>query len=212
VFDCKVEADQATLAEAPVIGSFLGEAAAEHFAAVQAYLDRYGIAYRIDPRMVRGLDYYQRTVFEVVATGLGSQNAILGGGRYDGLVRELGGPEVPGFGFAIGMERLVSLMPEGKQVSGAADLVMVCLGQEGLDGGVDLARRLRGAGLNIAMPVAVRPMGAQMKRAGRTGAPYALFVGATELEEGRYGLKNLETGEQEAVDEPTLLIRLGVTS
>lgn len=212
VFDCKVKEDQALLIDAPEIASFLGDEAAEHFSAVRALLDRYGIAYRVDPRMVRGLDYYQRTVFEVVSTGLGSQNAILGGGRYDGLVRELGGPEVPGFGFAIGMERLVSLMPEDRVVAGAADLVMICLGQEGLDGGVDLARRLRAAGLNVAMPVAVRPMGAQMKRAGRTGAAFALFVGADELETGRFGLKNLETGEQETVDERELLIRLGVNT
>ncbi len=210
VFDCKVEPDQALLADAPEILSFLGDEAAAHLDQVRALLDRYGIAYRIDPRMVRGLDYYQRTVFEVVASGLGSQNAILGGGRYDGLVRDLGGPEVPGFGFAIGMERLIALMPQDRSVAGDADLVLVCLGQEGLDGGVNLARRLRSAGLKVAMPMAVRPMGVQMRRAGRTGAPFALFVGTQELAEGRFGLKNLETGQQETVDEHELFIRLGV--
>jgi histidyl-tRNA synthetase len=210
VFDCKVEQDQALLREAPEILSYIGEAAGIHFARVRELLDAYGIAYRIDPRMVRGLDYYQRTVFEVLSTALGSQNAILGGGRYDGLVRDLGGPEVPGFGFAIGMERLVSLMPEDRFISSSADLVLICLGQEGLDGGIGLARRLRAAGLRVVMPAAIRPMGTQMKRAGRTGAPFALFVGGKELEEGRFGLKNLDTGKQETVDEPGLLIRLGV--
>ena len=210
VFDCKVEEDQALLADAPSILDFLGDEAAEHLAQVRSLLDRYGIAYRIDPRMVRGLDYYQRTVFEVLSTGLGSQNAILGGGRYDGLVRDLGGPEVPGFGFAIGTERLVSLMPADRRVAGGTDLVLVCLGREGLEGSVAIARRLRSAGLNVAMPVAVRPMGAQMKRAGRTGARYALFVGEKELQESRFGLKDLATGQQETVDEHELLARLGV--
>ncbi len=189
---------------------FLGDEPAEHLAQVRSLLDGYGIPYRIDPRMVRGLDYYQRTVFEVVSTGLGSQNAILGGGRYDGLVRDLGGPEVPGFGFAIGTERLVALMPEDRRVAGNADLVLVCLGREGLEGSIAIARRLRSAGLNVAMPVAVRPMGAQMKRAGRTGARYALFVGEKELQDSRFGLKDLETGQQETVDEHELLARLGV--
>lgn len=210
VFDCKVEQDQALLKEAPEILAYIGETAKDHFRKVRAQLDRYGIPYRIDPRMVRGLDYYQRTVFEVVSTGLGSQNAILGGGRYDGLVRDLGGPEVPGFGFAIGMERLVSLMPDDRVLSCGADVVLVCLGQEGLDGGVTLAAKLRAAGLSVAMPVAVRPMGAQMKRAGRTGARFALFIGEKELAEGRFGLKNLETGDQETVDEQDLPARLGV--
>ncbi len=210
VFDCKVEEDQALLADAPSIPDYLGTDAAEHLAQVRSLLDRYGIAYRIDPRMVRGLDYYQRTVFEVVSSGLGSQNSILGGGRYDGLVRDMGGPDVPGFGFAIGMERLVSLMPEDRKVPGDADLVLICLGREGLDGSVSIARRLRSAGLNVAMPVSVRPMGAQMKRAGRTGARYALFVGEKELQENRFGLKDLATGKQETVDEHELLARVGV--
>jgi len=149
---------------------------------------------------VRGLDYYQRTVFEVVATGLGAQNALLGGGRYDGLVEELGGPSIPGFGFAAGMERLVLVMGENARQGAETDLLLIGLGEAGFRASLGMARTLRASGLRVAMPLAERPMGAQLKRAERLGARFALFVGATELERGRYGLKNLASGEQIEVD------------
>ena len=201
VFDCKVDADRKLLEDAPRMSDSLCDPCAEHFAAVRSALDGYAIPYVVDARLVRGLDYYQRTVFEVVATGLGAQNALLGGGRYDGLVEELGGPPIPGFGFAAGMERLVLVMGKSAGTQAAADLLLVGLGEVGFRASVGLARSLRARGLRVAMPLTERPMGAQLKRAERLGARFALFVGESELQRGRFGLKNLVTGEQIEVDE-----------
>ena len=201
VFDCKVEADQKLLEDAPDMAGSLCAPCAAHFGAVRATLDRFAIAYVVDPRLVRGLDYYQRTVFEIVAAGLGAQNALLGGGRYDGLVEELGGPAIPGFGFAAGMERMVLVMGQPAGSSAACDLLLVSLGEIGFQASIGIARTLRGRGVRVAMPLTDRPMGAQLKRAERLGARFALFVGQAELASGRFGLKNLASGEQIEVDE-----------
>jgi histidyl-tRNA synthetase len=208
MLDCKVEADRRMLADAPTMLEALCEECTEHFARVRSGLDRFGIPYRVNPSMVRGLDYYERTVFEVTASGLGAQNAILGGGRYDGLVETLGGPQVPGLGFAIGMERLLSLVPDDRGHKGATDVLVVALGAEGWVGAVDLTRRLRRAGIRAVVPLRERPMGAQLKRAGRLGARYALFVGADELHNGLYGLKDLATGTQVDLDEAGVIRRV----
>ncbi len=197
VFDCKVESDRALLAGAPTMLDVLCEPCAAHLAEVRRLLDAYGIPYRLDPRMVRGLDYYQRTVFEVLATGLGAQNSVLGGGRYDGLVAELGGPDLPGFGFAVGVERLLALIPPDRAESGAPGLAIVSIGARGWSASVELARRLRGRGVRVTMPLTERPLGAQLKRLERSGVEWALFVGEGELESGLYPLKHLPTGRQE---------------
>ncbi len=212
VFDCKVDADVRVLEDAPDVLAHLGEPARAHFDAVRAGLEASGIPYRVDRRMVRGLDYYQRTVFEVVAGGLGAQNAILGGGRYDGLVAELGGPDVPGFGFAIGMERLISLVPSGQVPGERVDVAVVTLGPEGFAAGAGMVRRLRRAGLRVVTPLLERPLGAQMKRAGRSGARFALFVGKDELAAGRFGFKDLASGEQVDATLDDVFRTLGVQS
>jgi histidyl-tRNA synthetase len=201
VFDCKVDADRKLLEDAPMMTGSLCAPCAAHFDAVRETLDGFSIPYVVDPRLVRGLDYYQRTVFEVVSTGLGAQNALLGGGRYDGLVEELGGPAIPGFGFAAGMERLVLVMGPSAKTNALPDLLLVGLGDTGFKASVGLAKSLRSRGLRVAMPLTERPMGAQMKRAERLGARFALFVGEAELASGRFGLKNLATGEQIEVDQ-----------
>lgn len=208
VFDCKVEADRALLADAPRVLDHLCRECSDHFGAVRSLLDAYRIDYVVDPRMVRGLDYYQRTVFEVVSGGLGSQNAILGGGRYDGLVADLGGPPVPGFGFAAGIERMILLMPESPEDEGALDVLLVTLGHEGWRAAVRMIRSLRAEGVRATMASCERPMGAQLKRADRLGARFALFVGETEIREGRYGLKDLRTGVQETVSEGEVAARV----
>lgn len=208
VFDCKVEQDVALLAGAPLMVDHLCEPCAGHFAEVRRRLDDFSVPYRVDPRMVRGLDYYQRTVFEVTARGLGAQNSILGGGRYDGLVEELGGPALPGFGFAIGLERLLLLVPEGRVPAARLDLWIVAIGDSGHATAIDLARRLRGAGLRVVMPLIPRPLGAQIKRAERGNARFALFVGG-EGEQGLYGLKDLASGEQVSMDEAGVIARAG---
>jgi len=208
ILDCKVEADRRVVADAPTMLGDLCGSCTDHFTSVRASLDRFGIPYRIDPRMVRGLDYYQRTVFEVLASGLGSQNAILGGGRYDGLVETLGGPPIPGFGFAIGMERLLSLVPQDRGRKSETDVLVVALGPAGWEGAVDVVRRLRRAGIRALAPVRERPMGAQLKRADRLGARFALFVGADEIDSGRFGLKDLSSGEQVALEERAVIERI----
>jgi histidyl-tRNA synthetase len=209
VFDCKIEEDRALLADAPLVLDHLCAPCSDHFAAVRHRLDGYRIPYRVDPRMVRGLDYYQRTVFEVTSSRLGAQNSILGGGRYDGLVAELGGPAVSGFGFAVGLERLVLLLPEERAPRAEVDLWVVALGAHGWGAAIPLVRRLRAAGLRVVMPLAERPMGAQLKRAERSRARFALFVGDAEIASGSYGLKDLATGEQTTVDEEGILARAG---
>jgi len=211
VFDCKVEEDQALLRGAPVVADHLCGECRDHFDAVRRAVDAYGIPHRIDARMVRGLDYYQRTVFEVTSSSssLGAQNAILGGGRYDGLVEELGGPPIPGFGFAAGMERLLMLLPEGRNEAKECDVLIVALGAEGFRASVGMARRLRASGLRVVVPLSERPMGAQLKRADKVGARFALFVGEAELASGRFGLKNLTTGEQVEVEEHGIVTLAG---
>jgi len=209
VLDCKVERDRALLAAAPTLLEGLCEPCAEHFATVRRGLDAAGVRYRIDARVVRGLDYYRRTVFEVLSARLGSQNAILGGGRYDGLVADLGGPAVPGFGFAMGMERAVLLLDESRVLRPRPDAILVPLGAAGLAPAHALAARLRRAGWSIVVTLVERPLAAQMKRADREGARFAVFVGQAEIERGAFGVKDLASGVQEALDERGLLARLG---
>jgi len=209
VFDCKVEHDRRILTQAPALLDGLCGECADHFAAVRGGLDAAGVSYRVDPRMVRGLDYYRRTVFEVLGRGLGAQDAILGGGRYDGLVEELGGPALPGFGFAIGMERAVQLLDAERVSQPRPDAIVVPLGGAGLAPAHALAALLRRAGWSVVVTLAERPLGAQMKRADREGARFAVFVGEDEIERGSYGVKDLASGVQESADERQLLERLG---
>jgi len=199
VFDCKVEQDRTLLEQAPKMLDLLCAPCAEHLSAVRAGLDAAGVNYVLDDRMVRGLDYYRRTVFEVTSKRLGAQDALLGGGRYDGLVRELGGADLPGFGFAMGMERTISLIDPERGSQPRFDVAVIGLGAAGFAGAQPLTARLRAAGLRVLSPLVERPMGAQLKRANRAGARYALFVGQDEMAAGRYGLKNLATGEQNDV-------------
>lgn len=205
VFDCKIEADRALLEGAPRVLEHLCAPCASHFDAVRTALDRGPIPYVVDPRIVRGLDYYERTVFEIVSGGLGAQNAIVGGGRYDGLVEALGGPAIPGFGFAAGIERMVLLLPGADGDRGRTDLLLVALGEAGFRASSPLASRLRAAGLRVVAPTRERPMGAQLKRADRVGARFALFVGETELATGRFGLKDLASGAQREVSEAEIV-------
>jgi histidyl-tRNA synthetase len=205
VFDCKIESDRQRLVDAPTMHETLCSPCAEHFSEVRRWLDEFGVRYEIDDRLVRGLDYYQRTVFEVVAEGLGAQNAILGGGRYDGLMEELGGPAIPGIGFAMGMERVLMLLDAERIPVERPSLALVGLGPEGWQACVGLARRLRGLGISVMAPLVERPMGPQLKRAAKERARYALFVGGEGLAQGDHELKNMDSGEQRTVGETELI-------
>ena len=209
-FDCKVPADRAIMSKAPAITDSLCAACRDHFDQVLALLRKLEIGHRIDPRMVRGLDYYRRTSFEVTLPGLGAQNALLGGGRYDGLIHELGGPEVPGFGFAVGEERLVMSLPESAAVpADTPEIVVVTLGEEGVARALGVARSLRRAGRNVVFdPQPGRSLKAQMRRAGDLQARFVLILGESEVREGAVTIKNMSDGTQERIDAERVEARL----
>jgi len=159
---------------------------------------------------VRGLDYYRRTSFEVTLPGLGAQNALLGGGRYDGLIHELGGPEVPGFGFAVGEERLVMSLPESAAVpADTPEIVVVTLGEEGVARALGVARSLRRDGRSVVFdPQPGRSLKAQMRRAGDLQARFVLILGESEVREGAVTIKNMSDGTQERIDAERVEARL----
>jgi histidyl-tRNA synthetase len=204
VLDCKKEPCQAATAGAPATVDHLCEPCREHFAGVRRGLDALDIPYDLAPRLVRGLDYYVRTTFEVQAGGLGSQNAVLGGGRYDHLVAELGGGDVPGIGWAAGIERLlIAAGKEGEPAPAQLEVFVVTLGERARATALPLVQALRERGLATGWDPAGRGLGGQMKRAGRSGARFAVLVGDDELERGQVALKDLASGEQgEAPLEP----------
>lgn len=201
VFDCKVDACKAVVKDAPVVSGFLCEACREHFSLVQQYLKGAEIDFVLDDRLVRGLDYYSRTTFEFQTERLGAQNAVAGGGRYDGLVSQLGGPDHPAIGFAVGMERAVALLREGgpDEVS-APDLFIAALGREAQQASFAWSIRLRKSGLWVESEYESKGLKAQMKRANRLGAKQVLIVGEDELASGKGVLRNMETKVQEEVE------------
>ena len=196
VFDSKDPRDQAVIDQLPIMKDHLSAANRDHFDEVCACLDDWGIAYEIEPRLVRGLDYYRRTVFEITSEALGAQDALLGGGRYDGLVAQMGGDDVPGVGFAAGLERLVLALPEAPPPA-ALDAYVVTARPEVRAAALRVMRELRAAGLRCTADFKERSMKAQMKAANRSGAPAAVILGPDELAKGACTLKWMETGDQQ---------------
>lgn len=204
VFDCKVASCQAVIADLPTITDSLDDASRAHFEQFKAHLDARGLAYTVNPRMVRGLDYYTRTAFEIVGhDGLGAQNTLIGGGRYDGLSETLGGPPTKGFGFAFGLDRMVMALPEAEaqrlRAHDAPDVFLVFLGDAARQHTFQVARDLRAAGVSVALEFEDRKMKKAMTSAAKSRARYALIIGDNEVSSGQYGLKNLATGEQESL-------------
>jgi histidyl-tRNA synthetase len=210
-FDCKVEADRAIMAGAPTITDYLCDACREHFQRVTGLLRAYGIRHRVEPRLVRGLDYYRRTSFEVTLQGLGAQNALLGGGRYDGLLAELGGPDLPGFGFAIGEERLVMSLPADAAASrGAPEVFIAALGESGVERALLIARGLRQAGRQVQLePLPGKSLKAQLRRANDLRARFVLILGDGEVRDRAVTIKRMSDGSQETIAEDRLEARLG---
>lgn len=208
IFDCKVPADQPIIDQLPHSENFLCDACRDHFAEVRRHLDAYGLAYRVSHRLVRGLDYYTRTTFEILGTSLGAQNALLGGGRYDHLVKQLGGPDRPGIGFAAGLERLVLALPEGAGEMDVADAFVVALGDPSWSAARILARDLRRAGLTTLIDYEGRSSKSQMKRANRSRARHMLILGEDELATNQVTVKTMETGEQQTVARADLVAHL----
>jgi histidyl-tRNA synthetase len=197
VFDCKVERCQNLLESAPMLIDHICEDCRAHFDEVKGYLERLGTSYVINPRIVRGLDYYMRTTFEVITDRLGSQNAIGGGGRYNGLVRDLGGPDVPAIGFAIGMERLILLLQqENREEVRVPRVFIAAMGEQPRARAFLVAQKLRGRGLETEMDYEVRSLKAQMRRADKSGAQYVLILGEDELTRREIQLRDMRTKVQ----------------
>jgi histidyl-tRNA synthetase len=198
VLDCKVERCKAATADAPAMLENLCPPCAGHFEEVQQFLQIAGTAYRINKRMVRGLDYYTRTTFELVTGLLGSQSAVAAGGRYDGLVADLGGPAIPGIGFAMGVER-ISLLLEAAGFSKPADLFIVALGDAAGKKAFQLMCRIQRLGFAVELDYDGKSMKSQMRRADKLACRYTLIVGETELATNRAPLKEMATGSQTEV-------------
>lgn len=207
VLDCKVPEDQAAIEALPRIADHLSAESREHFAEVLRELDLLGIRYRVSHRLVRGLDYYTRTTFEIVSGGLGAQNTVLGGGRYDGLVQELGGPAVCGIGFALGMERLHLLMPSLPDEP-RCEVYLAPLAAAGFDRALLLQRTLRQAGLRVLMDHEGRSFKARMKAADKLGARVVAILGDDELARGTWTLRDMHASSQTEAPEAELPERL----
>ena len=209
IFDCKVPADQPIIEKLPRISDFLDEGCRTHFAEVQSILKTVDVPFVINDRLVRGLDYYTRTAFEFTHGALGAQNAILGGGRYDGLSESLGGPSAPGIGFAIGEDRLVmSLKESAEAVIRKPDVYIAPLGAGMNREAARLARELRRHDLVVELGDESFRLRKSFETASKLGATFALIVGENEVTADSFALKNLETGEQISVPRHELAKRI----
>jgi histidyl-tRNA synthetase len=211
VLDCKVPEDQPIIDALPSIQDHLCEPCATHFHAVRTFLQDRGIAYEVKPRMVRGLDYYMRTTFEIVHGALGAQNSVLGGGRYDGLAEALGSRvHSPGIGFSIGEDRLVMSVEQEKPdaYKAALDLYIASMGAQAERVSAGVAYQLRTAGFSVEFGFDPK-LKRSLELANKLGARYCLIVGDNEIAAGKYGLKNMASGEQETVAPDDLAARLG---
>ncbi len=197
VFDCKAEKCQALLESAPMLIDYICEDCRAHFDAVRDYLEKLGTRYAVNPRIVRGLDYYMRTTFELITDRLGAQNAIGGGGRYNGLVRDLGGPNVPAIGFAIGMERLIMLLQQEQPKKVRTPRFFIAsLGEAPGVSAFLLVEQFRRRGLEAEMDYEGRSLKSQMRRADKSGARYVLILGEDELTRRQIQLRDMGTKTQ----------------
>jgi hypothetical protein len=196
--DSKVPEEQELIASLPKIGDHLCGPCREHFAEVKRYLELLGIPFKLDARLVRGLDYYVKTTFEVVSGDLGAQNSVLGGGRYDGLVRDLGGPDIPGVGFALGLERLVLILPP---VAGErrCDVFLAPLAAPAVDSALRLQHDLRASGLSVLLDPEGRSFKSRMKLADRLGARFVAILGDDEMARGVWSVRDMTGSSQEDV-------------
>ena len=191
--------------EFPKITDYLCQECEHHFARFCKHLDFFGIEYCVDPRLVRGIDYYTKTTFEVASSRLGAQDAVIGGGRYDDMMKEFGGPDICGIGFAMGMERLISVVPFARMKE--KFLYLAYLGEKAKRVGMDLARLVRREGIECLVEYKERSLKSQMSRANKLGAAWVLIIGEDEVKKGKFQLKNMETGiQEERTREETLKI------
>jgi len=207
VLDSKLEHEQPIIEKLPRIADHLCEDCKSHYAAVKKELELRGVEYHENWRLVRGLDYYMRTTFEITAKGLGSQNAVCGGGRYDGLVELLGGPPTKGIGFAIGEDRLIlSLQESGReQTQPGRSVYIVCIGEGSRSAALSTASNLRSEGFRVELPAVEQKVGKALGQADKLGIQFAVILGETEVSTGQYTVKTLSTGTQEKVEKSKLV-------
>jgi len=198
ILDCKVETCHELALKAPNIHEFLCDTCKNHFQGVQSYLEDLHIPTRLNPMMVRGLDYYVQTTFEAVSENLGAQNAVAGGGRYDGLVKQLGGPDIPGIGYAMGMERLIMILQDihKEPLSWPCDLFIATLGDKARRYGITLASKIRKEGKVCEFSYEPKSLKALMKPANRLNARCTAIIGEDELQRKEIVLRNMATREQ----------------
>lgn len=202
ILDCKEEGCKKASIGAPEITDYLCDDCHKKFEVVKHYLDGLGISYTVDPRLVRGLDYYTNTAFEIQYPPLGAQSAVCGGGRYDGLVEEIGGPSTPGIGFAIGLERLLlalemqNLIPAPKAQK---RVYIAALGEDAVAEGFKIQEELRGLGVLTDMDLQGRSLKGQMKQAGKLDSQFTVIIGSNELEKGAAAVKNMADGTQKDI-------------
>ncbi len=202
ILDCKSQEDQDLCKDAPRMVDYLCEECKQDLEDLKRYLDDMGIKYIVDPSIVRGLDYYTKTAFEFIGTGIGTQGTVCGGGRYDHLIEEVGGPDMPGVGFGLGKERLIMLMENAGETFGGEEkpqLFISWIGDKAKDYAVTLLHELRSEGVSADMDTRERNLKGQMKYANRLGAQYTVVIGDDEVSSGDLTLKNMETGEQTKV-------------
>jgi len=200
VLDCKVPSCREAVANAPAITDYLCPECRKHFDTVLEFLKKLDIPFVIDKRLVRGLDYYTRTTFEIQTGALGAQNAIAGGGRYNGLIKELGGPDIPGIGFAIGLDRLAEIVGMNiADLEQKPDIFIAALGEESQARAFELLCSMALKGIRAEMDWNNGSLKSQMKRADKFGVPYVLIVGEKELAEGEAVLRNMATKEQKGI-------------
>ena len=194
--------------KAPIILDYLCDECNDHFEKLQRYLKVLGYQYIINPRIVRGLDYYTKTVFEIISNDIGAQGTVCGGGRYDGLIEQCGGPSLPGVSFGLGLERLLMVIEhQGIKIPEPAynDVSIVSIGDEGYLKALYLASRLRAAGIFTDVDHMGKSIRAQFKRADKLGSRFCIVIGEDELSKSRFKVRNMQTGTQEEMDENTII-------
>lgn len=203
VLDCKVESCKRILKDAPLMLNYLCDDCKDHFESLQSYLKEAGFNFVINPKIVRGLDYYTKTAFEIISNDIGAQGTVCGGGRYDGLVEECGGPSVPGVGFGLGLERLLlTLENSGIEIPAPKrpDLFICTIGNEAKKYAFSMATKLRSLGISVEIDNMGRSLKAQMKYANKLNVRYTIILGEDELKNNKVKLKNMDTGEESAIE------------
>ncbi len=200
ILDCKSDICKDIAKDAPKITDYLCDECSDHFESVKALLDNMGIAYTVDPTIVRGLDYYNRTVFEFISNNIGAQGTVCGGGRYDGMTEQLGGASYPGIGFAMGLERIMLLLEEAEIEKPTADIYLAPMGERASKECAKIATALMGEGVAVEYDLMSRSLKAQMKFANKIGAKTVAVIGDSELDSGKVKLKNMATGAEAETD------------